>query len=72
MPPRRKTLDHSPKIDRWAAEHRAYVGLKLNEPFFIPFWQRLPDFVDVSPWNGNPNIAGWRFDADNHMEAVPR
>jgi hypothetical protein len=56
----------------FAASYRERHGLAAGAEFFIPFWMRLPDAVDVSAYVRRPDIAGWRFTSDDRLEPVPR
>lgn len=65
-------LDRGNEFDRWAAWVRERRGLGPDEPFITPFTDRLPDFVDVSQFNGNPDVFGFCFHRDRRMEPVWR
>jgi hypothetical protein len=69
MPPRRKRHDPG-AVGRFAAAIRERRGFDAGTEFFVPFWRRLPDDIDVSAFAGRP-IAGWVFTGDDEMVSVP-
>jgi hypothetical protein len=61
-------------VAEWAAEYRERHDVPADEPFVIPSWRRLPDFMDdlvlgVMP---DPSVAGFRFYPDSRVEVVRR
>jgi hypothetical protein len=68
----RRPRASSTAIARFAAGRRERYGLEPQEEFFVPFWWRLSDDIDTSPWWGDPSILGWIVTADDRLEPVSR
>jgi hypothetical protein len=67
-----KPTKASSAIAGFVAGYRDRHGLEPQAEFFIPFWRRLPDDIDTSPWWGSAHIAGWNFTAEDRVAPVRR
>jgi hypothetical protein len=69
----RRPAKASAAVARFADGYRERHGLGPQVEFFIGFWRRLPDAIDVRAFESRGGeIAGWIFTADDRMEPVSR